>query len=148
MISEEIQGMLKGVPKELAETMDGVAEAMVKDMKGHLMSGNHIDTGKLITSIHADTTANAKEIITDIYIDAKSDQGTWYAEFLEFGTGIYNEDGTGRKTPWAWKDREGNWHTTRGMEPDPFIRPSIAAHEGELDAEVSMQVMDLKRYKK
>ena len=32
----------------------------------------------------------------------------------EFGTGEYALSGNGRKTPWKYQDRHGNWHTTRG----------------------------------
>lgn len=148
MISDEIQAMKNGIPRDVAEAMDKVAEEMVKSMKQRLEAGDHIDTGNLISSIHADTKAGSNEIVTEINIDAKSEEGTWYAEFLEFGTGIYNERGNGRQTPWVWQDRNGEWHTTRGMEPDPFIRPSVAEHIGELDAEVSHEIGNLQRYKR
>ena len=136
MISDEIRSILTRVPSRIAEAMDATGEEMVTSMKNRLTAGNHIDTGQLISSIHAETTANEDEIITDIYIDAKSNEGTWYAEFLEYGTGIYNENGNGRQTPWAWQDRNGDWHTTRGMRADPFIRPSVAEHVGELDENI------------
>lgn len=32
----------------------------------------------------------------------------------EFGTGQYALEGNGRKTPWVYKDRNGNWHKTSG----------------------------------
>lgn len=32
----------------------------------------------------------------------------------EFGTGEYALSGDGRKTPWKYQDRHGNWHTTTG----------------------------------
>lgn len=35
----------------------------------------------------------------------------------EFGTGQYAIKGNGRKTPWKYQDRNGNWHTTRGKKP-------------------------------
>jgi len=147
MISDEIGAMLSGIPVQVARTMDQTAENMVRSMKERLEAGDHIDTGRLIGSISADTELSGNEIITDINITAKSEEGTWYAEFLEYGTGIYNESGNGRQTPWAWQDRDGNWHTTRGMHADPFIRPSIAEHIGELDAGISHDIGDLKRYK-
>lgn len=148
MISDEIQAMKNGIPRDVAEAMDKVAEEMVKSMKQRLDAGGHVDTGNLINSIHADTKAKGNEIITEINIDAKSEDGTWYAEFLEYGTGVYNENGNGRKTPWAFKDKDGNWHTTRGQKADPFIRPSVAEHIGELDAEVSHEIGNLQRYKR
>ena len=36
------------------------------------------------------------------------------AVWEEFGTGEFALHGDGRKTPWRYKDRKGNWHTTTG----------------------------------
>lgn len=79
-----------------------------------------VDTGTLRKSIsHArdDTTA---------YIGTN----VRYAPFVELGTGIYAETG-GRQTPWHYKDAKGNWHTTRGMLPHPFLRPAVQDHVDE-----------------
>lgn len=35
----------------------------------------------------------------------------------EFGTGIYSLEGNGRKSPWIWKDEQGERHVTRGKRP-------------------------------
>lgn len=35
----------------------------------------------------------------------------------EFGTGQYALKGNGRKSPWKYKDANGNWHTTTGKTP-------------------------------
>lgn len=49
-----------------------------------------------------------------------------YAPYVEYGTGIFAEDGNGRKdVPWHYKDDEGNWHSTSGMKPRPFLRPAL-----------------------
>lgn len=54
-----------------------------------------------------------------------------YALYVELGTGIFAEKGNGRKTPWVWKDQNGKWHFTRGMKPQPFLRPAITEHLDE-----------------
>lgn len=46
-----------------------------------------------------------------------------YAPYVEFGTGIYADDG--RKTPWAFKDSKGKWHKTSGMQPSHFLKKAI-----------------------
>lgn len=51
-----------------------------------------------------------------------------YAPYVELGTGIYAEDRKGRKTPWRYQDSDGNWHTTSGMPPRPFLRPAVQNH--------------------
>ena len=51
-----------------------------------------------------------------------------YAPFVELGTGIYAEGGGGRQTPWRYQDRKGNWYTTSGSNPHPFLRPAMENH--------------------
>lgn len=49
-----------------------------------------------------------------------------YAPYIEYGTGLYAEDGNGRKdVPWVYQDDEGNWHSTSGQPPQPFMRPAL-----------------------
>ncbi len=54
-----------------------------------------------------------------------------YGIYQEFGTGIYAEEGNGRKTPWAYVDADGQRHWTHGNKPHPFIRPAIYDHTKE-----------------
>jgi len=49
---------------------------------------------------------------------------TPYAVYIEYGTGIYAENGQGRTTPWSYVNRLGRWVTTEGNPAQPFIRPS------------------------
>ena len=51
-----------------------------------------------------------------------------YAPYVELGTGIYAEEGNGRKTPWVYQDDEGRWHRTSGMHAQPYLRPAIEKH--------------------
>lgn len=55
-----------------------------------------------------------------------------YSVYVELGTGIFAENGNGRKTPWVWQDFNGKWHYTRGMTPRPFLRPAVEEHIDEL----------------
>lgn len=50
-----------------------------------------------------------------------------YGPYVELGTGIYAEEG-GRPTPWVWQDFNGDWHHTRGQEPQPYLRPAVKDH--------------------
>lgn len=56
----------------------------------------------------------------------------FYAVYVELGTGLFAEGGNGRKTPWVWKDQNGKYHFTRGMKPQPFLRPAVEDHLEEL----------------
>lgn len=48
-----------------------------------------------------------------------------YAPYVEFGTGIHAEEGGRQDVPWSYKDEQGEWHTTKGMEPQPYLRPAL-----------------------
>lgn len=50
-----------------------------------------------------------------------------YAPFVHQGTGIYALNGNGRKrVPWWYYDiKDGEYHSTEGIEPTPFIQEAI-----------------------
>jgi HK97 gp10 family phage protein len=49
-----------------------------------------------------------------------------YAPYVEYGTGLFAEAGNGRKdVPWHYQDDEGEWHSTSGQRPKPFLRPAL-----------------------
>lgn len=48
-----------------------------------------------------------------------------YAPYVEYGTGLFAEEGGRKDVPWCYKDDEGNWHSTSGMKPQPFMRPAL-----------------------
>lgn len=48
-----------------------------------------------------------------------------YAPYVEYGTGLFAEEGGRKDVPWCYQDDEGNWHSTSGMRPHPFMRPAL-----------------------
>ena len=56
--------------------------------------------------------------------------------------GFYEEYGTGKqgdpsvehtnKDKWSYEDDDGNWHTTSGHEPHPFLFPALEMHKKEI----------------
>lgn len=60
-----------------------------------------------------------------------------YAPYVHQGTGIYAVAGNGRKeVPWHYKDKHGNWHTTKGIKPKPFIFDAIEKNKDEIVRQV------------
>ena len=49
-----------------------------------------------------------------------------YAPYVELGTGKHYPGG--RPTPWSYQDSDGQWHTTSGQEPQPFLKPAVEDH--------------------
>lgn len=58
----------------------------------------------------------------------------FYAPYVEFGTGIYASNGAGRRSPWAYRDKNGKLHWTRGIKPVHMIKRGIEEHVGEYNA--------------
>lgn len=55
-----------------------------------------------------------------------------YAPYVEFGTGLFAEEGGRIDVPWHYKDDEDNWHSTSGMKPHPFLRPALAENKDKI----------------
>lgn len=48
-----------------------------------------------------------------------------YAPYVEFGTGLFAEEGGRQDVPWCYQDDKGEWHSTSGMKPQPYMRPAL-----------------------
>lgn len=74
------------------------------------------DNGELRRSITSKVEGNEGIVFTPLE----------YAPYVEYGTGLFAEAGDGRKdVPWNYQDDEGNWHSTSGQKPQPFMRPAL-----------------------
>ena len=48
-----------------------------------------------------------------------------YAPYVEYGTGLFAENGGRQDVPWSYQDDKGEWHSTSGMKPQPYLRPAL-----------------------
>ena len=48
-----------------------------------------------------------------------------YAPYVELGTGLFAENGGRQDVPWHYQDDKGEWHSTNGMKPQPYLRPAL-----------------------
>ena len=56
-----------------------------------------------------------------------------YAPYIHQGTGIYALEGNGRKeVPWVYCDEKGEYHSTEGQKPTPFISDAIEGLQSEI----------------
>lgn len=55
-----------------------------------------------------------------------------YAPYVEYGTGLFAENGGRLDVPWNYKDDEGHWHTTSGMKPQPYMRPALNENRNKI----------------
>ena len=77
-----------------------------------------VDTGELRNSIVEETTGGGGKYTSEIGPTVD------YGIYVEMGTGIY---AGGRQTPWS----KGQWHTTRGQRPQPYMEPGFEAGKDE-----------------
>ena len=76
--------------------------------------------GELRRSIESRVEVNGKDIVGVVSTPLE------YAPYVEFGTGLFAEEGNGRQdVPWRYQDEKGEWHTTRGQKPQPYLRPAL-----------------------
>ena len=76
------------------------------------------DTGALRRSITSEVKGENTEVEGSVFTPLE------YAPYVEYGTGLFAEQ-RGRSKPWRYEDEEGNWHTTKGQHPQPFMRPAL-----------------------
>ena len=111
----------KAVLAQIEGGIERALERMGMQGEGYAIDLVPVDTSALKTSIkHKVDTAESS-----VYIGSNEN----YAPYVELGTGIYAEGGGGRPTPWAYQDEKGEWHHTRGQEPQPYLRPAIEDHK-------------------
>lgn len=76
-------------------------------------------TGELRRSITSRIEEDNGELIGVVYTPLE------YAPYVEYGTGLFAEEGGRLDVPWNYQDDEGNWHRTSGQHPQPFMRPAL-----------------------
>jgi HK97 gp10 family phage protein len=80
------------------------------------------DTGALRRSITSKVEGDEGIVFTPLV----------YAPYVEFGTGLFAEAGGRVDTPWSYMDDEGNWHSTSGQHPQPFLRPALKNNRAKI----------------
>lgn len=55
-----------------------------------------------------------------------------YAPYVEYGTGLFAEEGGRQDVPWNYQDDEGEWHSTSGQDPQPYMRPALNENREEI----------------
>lgn len=80
------------------------------------------DTGALRRSITSKVEGNEGIIFTPLE----------YAPYVEYGTGLFAESGGRTDVPWNYQDDSGEWHSTSGQKPQPFMRPALNNNRAEI----------------
>lgn len=85
------------------------------------------DTGALRRSITSKIEREGDDVVGYVFTPLE------YAPYVEYGTGLFAESGNGRKdVPWHYQDDKGEWHSTSGQHPQPFMRPALIENREEI----------------
>lgn len=108
---------LEGItdPEKLKAAMGRACARVERSAKMNAPKGN----GDLRRSITSKVEGFGSDIEGIVYTPLE------YAPYVEYGTGLFAESGGREDVPWCYQDDEGNWHTTSGMHPQPYMRPAL-----------------------
>lgn len=79
-------------------------------------------TGELAQSI----TSEVKGLTGEVYTPLE------YAPYVEYGTGLFAENGGRSAVPWVYCDDKGDFYTTYGQHPQPYMRPALNQNREEI----------------
>lgn len=79
-----------------------------------------VDTGQLRNSIEVTSVEDKVEIGTNVE----------YAPYVEYGTGYLGDSSVPhtKKESWVYRGADGNFYTSHGQSPQPFLYPAFNAH--------------------
>lgn len=82
--------------------------------------------GTLRNSITSEVREEGGELVGVVYTPLE------YAPYVEYGTGLFAEEGGRKDVPWHYQDEKGEWHSTSGQKPQPFMRPALDENREEI----------------
>lgn len=82
--------------------------------------------GNLRRSITSEVREEGGELVGVVFTPLE------YAPYVEYGTGLFAEEGGRQDVPWSYQDDKGEWHTTSGMKPRPYMRPALDENREEI----------------
>lgn len=100
-----------------------------KNCTGLFNQGENGTTGVLKASITHEVEQAGNAFVG--YVGTRLEYGL----YQEVGTGLFAEKGDGRMdVPWRYKnERTGEWVTTSGNKPKPYLRPALTMSRGEIE---------------
>ena len=84
------------------------------------------DTGALRRSITSKIEVVDDSIVGIVFTPLE------YAPYVEYGTGLFAEEGGRIDVPWNYQDDKGEWHSTSGQKPQPYMRPALNENREEI----------------
>ena len=102
-------------PRALERAMGKVCAIVERDAIKKAPKG----AGDLRRSIQSRVENDGHEVVGIIFSPLE------YAPYVEYGTGLFAETGGRTDVPWVYCDDKGEFHSTSGMKPHPYMRPAL-----------------------
>ena len=121
---EELTAKLDGLisPEKMRQAMGKACALVERSAKQKAPKG----TGELRRSITSRVDMESDNPVGVVFTPLE------YAPYVEYGTGLFAENGGRTDVPWCYQDDEGEWHTTSGQHPHPFMRPALNENREEI----------------
>ena len=76
----------------------------------------------------------------EAYVGSNYENAIWE----EFGTGVYAQNGNGRKdVPWTYQDEQGKWHRTKGKKPRKALQKAFNSMKNRIERFFKERFKDL-----
>lgn len=122
-LSEVLNSITEPISTEkLTQVLTKACLVVERSAKQKAPKGN----GALRNSITSEVREEGGEIVGVVYTPLE------YAPYVEYGTGLFAEEGGRTDVPWVYCDEKGEFHSTSGMEPQPFMRPALDENREEI----------------
>lgn len=118
---EDIEELLVISPEKLNKALQRACLLVERSAKQNAQAFR--GTGELARSITSKVEGDEGIVYTPLE----------YAPYVEYGTGLFAEEGGRTDVPWCYKDDEGNWHTTSGQHPQPYMRPALDVNREDIN---------------
>lgn len=111
----------------------GVTKA-VEYVESQAVLNAPVDSGALSQSIDHSVDITTKEVTGEVGTNSE------YFIYVEKGTGEHATNGMGRKTPWRYQKPNGEWVTTTGQKPQPFLEPAFKNNVNRIQQFISDEI--------
>lgn len=109
------------LPEAIKQGLEAIGQLIENEAKERCP----VDDGQLKASI----THQISDELDSVAIGSNLE----YAPYVHQGTGIFAIDGDGRKeVPWRYQDAKGQWHSTKGQKPNPFLQKAVDENRDKL----------------
>ena len=129
-VSDNIDELLRNIdklPKQIAEALGQCMEVATELVEADAVDRCPVGSTALRTSIQHEVETTEQSVRG--YVGSMVP----YAIYVHEGTGLFAADGNGRKdVPWVYCDEQGNFHSTSGQEPNPFLQDAVDANKDKI----------------